>query len=93
MTKERDPLGKRALFSGGAADGVRAEPATEQRTAGPFDVTVHCLSCNESTTLSTPQFLVQHFPVFAWLPVRKHSRLMRCPACNRVSWLAVSRGH
>jgi uncharacterized protein with PIN domain len=92
VTKERDPLGKRALFSGaGPIAEVPVRPATEQPTHGPFDVTVHCLSCNAKTTLSAQQFIVQHFPVFAWLPVRKHSRFMRCPACNRLSWLAILR--
>jgi hypothetical protein len=87
MTRERDPLGKRALFSDGPV-----ERATEQRKPAPFDVTVHCSSCDARTTLSAPAFLLQHFPVWAWIPWRKHSRLMRCPACSRLSWVAVSLG-
>ena len=76
----RDPLGKRALFS------QAAQPA-----AGPFDVTVRCSACDASTTLSAPAFVLRQFPVWAWLPWRKHSNLMRCPACNELTWCAVSR--
>jgi hypothetical protein len=79
-------MGKRALFSD--APGTRA---AEQRKAGPFDVVVHCASCDAQTMLSAPEFILQHFPVWAWLPWRKHSRLMRCPACGRFAWHAVSR--
>lgn len=83
MTRERDPLGKRALFSQAAA------PA--DRKNGPFDVSVHCSSCDERTTLSAPDLLIRGLPLWAWLPWRKHSLFMRCPACDRVTWLAVSR--
>ena len=79
-------MGKRALFSDTPA--ARTE---ERRKAGPFDVVVHCASCDQHTTLSAPEFILQHFPVWAWLPWRKHSRLMRCPACGRITWHAVSR--
>ena len=96
MTQERDPLGKRALFSG--APTVRApeqrapeQRRAEQRKAGPLDVVVHCSSCDRRTTLSASEFLLQHFPLWAWLPWRKHSRLMRCPACGQFAWHAVKR--
>ena len=77
----RDPTGKRALFS------QPEKPAT----AGPFDVTVECSSCRTKTTLSAPAFVLRHVPFGAWLPWRRHSNLMRCPACNRLAWHEVSR--
>ena len=80
----RDPLGKRALFS-------PATTATTATAAGPFYVTVHCSACDASTTLTAPAFLFQQLPVWAWLPWRKHPNLMRCPACNELTWCAVSR--
>jgi hypothetical protein len=86
MTQRRDPLGKRALFSE-----PQAAPATQERKRGAFDVTVHCSSCDARTTLSPPEFILQHLPVWAWAPWRKQSRLMRCPACGRITWHAVSR--
>lgn len=91
MSKARDPLGKRALFSD-----VRTEPKpqpqsrTPERKRGAFDVTVHCSACDAQTTLSAPAFILQQFPLWAWIPGRKHSHLMRCPACNHIAWHAVS---
>jgi hypothetical protein len=99
MSKERDPLGKRALFSG-ADNGTGAETTTDagrrsssgpKRRTGPLDVTVTCSSCTTATTLSAPEIALHHLPVLAWLPWRKQSLLMRCPACTKLTWHAVSR--
>ena len=84
MTKASDPLGKRALFSGAPADPQSNKP-------GPLDITVLCSSCKTTTTLSAPQFFLHHLPVWAWIPGRDYALLMRCPACDRRAWLAVSR--
>jgi len=81
----RDPLGKRALFSG------TPTPEAPQPKHGPLDVTVACSSCNASTTLTPPEFVLQQFPVWAWLPWRRDGNLMRCPACKQLAWCAVSR--
>ncbi len=80
MTKARDPLGKRALFSGSA----------QEEKHGTFDLTVHCSSCDETMTLSPASFLMKRFPLSAWVPVRKHSHFMRCPSCHKLTWLSVS---
>ena len=109
MTKERDPLGKRALFSPrhgeaeaqGAENGAEAEPVVASsparpsapaRKPGPLDVTVTCSSCEASSTVSAPEIALKHLPVIVWLPWRKQSLLMRCPACNHLAWHAASRG-
>jgi hypothetical protein len=81
MTPDRDPLGKRALFS--APD--------EGNRHGPLDVTVHCSSCDTTTTLSPASFLAARFPVSAWIPIRRHSHYMRCPSCHKLTWLSASR--
>jgi hypothetical protein len=86
MTKGRDPLGKQALFSQ-----ERTQTRSAARRPGPLDVTVHCSSCDERTTLGAPEIALHHLPVLAWMPWRKHSLFMRCPACNKLSWHAVSR--
>ena len=107
MTKERDPLGKRALFSGaqapnrtGAENGPGAETTSTsppsstpspRRKAGPLDVNVACSSCNVTSTVSAPEIAFKHLPVVAWLPWRKQSLLMRCPSCGKLAWHAVSR--
>jgi hypothetical protein len=97
VTKDRDPLGKRALFSGGST-GAETSTGAEQRArsapkrkAGPLDVTVTCSACDHVETLSAPEIALKHLPVVAWLPWRKQSLLMRCPSCNKLAWHAASR--
>lgn len=80
--RDRDPLGKRALFSQGS------EPSEEPREG--LALTVHCSSCGADTPMSIGGFLVGHLPVWAWVPWKRHSHLMRCPACGSFTWLAVS---
>ncbi len=82
--RDRDPLGKRALFS----EGQDPERGPTDREA--LAVTVHCSSCDADTPMSIGGFLVQHLPVWAWLPWKRHSHLMRCPACGSFTWLSVT---
>lgn len=86
MSSGRDPLGKRALFSGAQS----ADEAPKAHKRGALDVTVICSSCEERTILSAPDFVRHHLPFGAWLPWRKHSHLMKCPACGKVTWHAGS---
>ena len=85
MTRERDPLGKRALFSDSAA------PEPQGRKRGPLDVTVKCAACDTAATLSAPEVVVTRLPVLLWMPWRKHPLLMRCPSCHRLAWHSVTR--
>jgi hypothetical protein len=80
--KHDDPLGKRALFS--APEAPKPHP-------GPFDIDVHCSSCDATTRLSAVQVAVRHLPVSAWLPIpgRRHAHLMRCPACRKLTWVSL----
>ena len=87
MMRGTDPLGKRALFSVPTAE---AEPEPKPKTRS-LDVAVHCSSCDRTTTLTAPQLLMQHFPLWAWVPGRNHAHFMRCPACNHLAWHAISR--
>jgi hypothetical protein len=103
MSKERDPLGKRALFSGaengtggdgstgaeGPAKSQVRPPAPPRR--GALDFSVVCGRCDATTPLTPQEMVFHHLPVVAWLPWRKRSLFMRCPACNRLAWHTVSR--
>lgn len=93
MTKERDPLGKRALFSGAERTEPVAAPAAPvpKRPPGPLDVKVECSACHETSIVSAPEIAFKHLPVLAWLPWRKRSLLMRCPACSKLAWHSASR--
>ncbi len=35
-------------------------------------------------------YLVLHLPLWLWRPGRGYTRLMRCPACSRRTWLSAS---
>ena len=90
--RERDPLGKRALFSDAAGERhAPPETALPTRKPGPLDVSVTCSSCDASATVTAPDAVLRHIPVLAWMPWRKHPLFMRCPSCNRMTWQSVSR--
>lgn len=67
-------LGKRALFS----TAVRR----------PGTLVVECEKCRGRTRLSYVELARRCIPVTAWLPWRRHSRLVRCPACEQRTWVA-----
>jgi len=73
-----DAEGKRALFS----------QAAPQPAAGSF--LVECSRCGETSVLSAGKALRAalpsvHVPLFR----RGHASWMRCPACQRRSWVSV----
>jgi hypothetical protein len=72
--------GRRALFS----EETLAEPGRK----GPV---VECRTCLETTQLG-PAALAARLVPSLWLPGRPWPRLMRCPACKRVSWCRIRWG-
>jgi len=44
----------------------------------------------EEFRAETREFLRRHLPFWLWVPGRRFSRLLVCPACERRTWLAVS---
>lgn len=70
-----NPDGKGALFSAAV------------RTPGTL--VVECAACRGRTRISYTEFAKRCLPMTAWLPWRTHSRWLRCPACERRSWLAT----
>lgn len=75
QARERDPLGKAALFSG-------ASP-----TRPAFGVlALECSACKRETPVRLRELPKLLFPIPVTLPRRFHT-LMRCPACGRRAWL------
>lgn len=72
------PEGRRALFS-------EAQPAKGRPTGAAV---VHCRTCLAATTMSLPAVARALIPSL-WLPTRPWPRLMRCPACHRMSWCRI----
>ena len=93
-----DPTGKRALFeapvaaapdqlsSGRNAEGKAALFSTGPRRSGT--VVIECSGCKSRSRISLVDLGVR-LVVSAWLPVRRHSRWMQCPSCNRREWCHV----
>ncbi len=97
MASGSDPLGRRALFW---APGVRSdETAPEGRdTSGrralfsapeprPGTLVLVCSSCRAHSRVTFGDFVRRHFPFWLWIPGRRYSRLLPCPACGRRTWL------
>ena len=103
MTNAADPTGKRALFEPSAGDeaakliqptqrlgesGKASLFTAAERRAGT--VVVICSSCEAKSRVSLVELGLRHLPFGMWLPGRRYSRLMRCPACERRTWVAVN---
>lgn len=70
--------GRQALFSPQVAD------VTPDRSTA----VVHCRTCLAETRVSLARLAAALVPSL-WLPARPWPRLMRCPACHRVSWCRI----
>lgn len=102
MPPSRDPLGKQALFwAGSGGPEPRVEDLDPEATGkralfspapgpAPGPLVLECSSCGASTGLSYADFARRNFPVAIWLPWRKFSRLLICPACSHRTWVSVS---
>jgi hypothetical protein len=101
MARSNDPLGKRALFW---APGERVDPAPLDprapipgrrslfSTAAPLSgpITLDCSACHARSPVSYLEFARLHFPIWLWIPGRRYSRLLTCPACERRTWAHVT---
>ena len=97
--RRQDPLGRRALFS--AADGRKNGDSRRPRDAGrkalfsasesqPGTVVLDCSACGARSRVRYGEFFARHLPFWLCAPWRRHSLLIRCPACEQRSWMAAS---
>lgn len=73
--REPDPMGKRALFSAGGSH--RGSLGT---------VVLECSSCKRESPVGLIELAKAAFPLPLTLPRRYHT-LLRCPGCNRRTWM------
>jgi hypothetical protein len=92
----RDPQGKRALFTLSEAPQTHGDRGAEGKAALYSAATrrlgtlvLECSSCHGRTRVSYVDFAFRQLPFTVWTPWRRHSRLMRCPACGRRTWLSA----
>lgn len=85
------PDGKRALFSSPPTPSTGGEGRgalySAHRPTGP--VRVDCSRCGATTRISAADALRRIAGLSLWLPGRTYSRLLRCPACHRRSWVRL----
>ena len=98
---ERDPMGKKALFSPppmAPADDLlpnEVEPASGKRalySAGPRrrgTVVVECSRCLNHSRMTTVELGVRIAFLSLWVPGKRFSRWMQCPECERRTWCRV----
>ena len=97
-----DPQGKRALFDPSPGDPAERaiRPTVPAGNAGkqslfeagerkPFTVVIHCSDCSATTRVDLVEYAKRHFPFWMWIPGRTYSRLLRCSACEQLTWQAV----
>ena len=72
-----DAEGKRALFS----------PTDARPAAG--SVTVVCSGCGARSSLTPSQALRTMVPSLHLPLLRRHSSLVRCPSCGRLTWCRI----
>ncbi|MCU1497980.1 MAG: hypothetical protein JWM47_1933 [Acidimicrobiales bacterium] len=94
-----DPQGRRALFEtpvSAARDSIRSGPPREGREAlfstGPRQsgtVVVSCSRCEARTRINITDLGLRWLTGSAWIPGRRNSHWMRCPACSQRTWCAV----
>lgn len=98
-----DPQGKRALFDPSPSDAAARDirPTVSAGQAGkrslfeaaerrPFTVLMNCSECGAKARVDFIEYARRHFPFWLWIPGRQYSRLLRCAACERLTWQAVS---
>jgi hypothetical protein len=78
-TRRSDPQGRRSLYS----------VANQAPALG--SVTVHCSSCRRTSTVTPRQLLGLAAPSLH-LPLikRRHPSWMRCPACEKRTWVRLA---
>lgn len=93
------PQGKHALFTtppaaardhlvpGNRREGREALFSSGPRQAGT--VVIECSACGSRTRQSLVDLGVRLLSISVWLPVRRHSHWMRCPACHHHTWCAI----
>lgn len=75
------------MSGAGSDDGKRALFSAAQRSAGTL--VVECEGCGGRTRVSYAELGRRMLPYNLWAPWRRHSRYLRCPACDRRTWVAA----
>jgi hypothetical protein len=96
--RQMDPQGRQALFGAapvlpadridaGAPEGRHALYSAGPRRRGT--AVVECSDCGSRTRLTLADLGLRLLAGSLWVPGRRHSRWMRCPACHDATWCRI----
>jgi hypothetical protein len=92
-------MGRRALFGPPPIEGEAHLPGSHDEgreayfSSGPHEtgtVVVDCSRCSARTRISLIDAGIRIAAFSVWIPGRRHSRFIVCPACRRRAWCRVS---
>ena len=83
----RPAAARDSIRSGRPAEGKEALYSTGPRQVGT--VVVRCSACEARTRINLTDLSMRFVTVTVWLPIRKHSHWMRCPACGQRTWCHI----
>lgn len=99
MTRRVDPQGKRLLFGPQPIEDEAHLPGSHDAgrqayfSSGPHEtgtVLIECSSCDAKTRVSLLDAGIRLASFSLWIPGKRHSRRLRCPACGQRAWCRVS---
>ncbi len=82
-----DPTGKRALFE--SHSGTLGEPDGKDALYEHGDVAIDCSRCGRTTLIAWSDAIRRVLGLSLWVPGMAYSRRLRCPACDRRSWVRL----
>jgi hypothetical protein len=88
--KSPDPLGKRALYSGGRPEEDSRRLTSHDPLAQRGAFTVRCQRCRQVSRVGLLDLLIFQFPLGVWIPRGKFDRRMTCPSCRKRAWCSLT---
>ncbi len=86
--KSDNSRGKYTLFSETKAP--VATPTPEANAKVGELITLECSSCRKVTKVDFIDFALMQLTLRFWHPGKGFTRLMRCPACRKQTWISAS---
>lgn len=93
--RHRDPSGKAALFSQGAAPvetSVDTPATASDHHRRPATLVLECSNCGRDTRVNYFDFALLNLPFNLWLPLPglHFNHRMTCPTCGEWTWLRAN---
>ncbi|MBK5266368.1 MAG: hypothetical protein JJE47_02955 [Acidimicrobiia bacterium] len=83
--------GKRALFEAPSTDEHHRAPGKDALFSGadPRGIRIECSRCGATTSTDLLDVVARISWFSAWIPGKKYSRWIICPACHERAWVRL----